>query len=102
MVNVLNFMEDEKTFNNLSFMKNKLIWNHLTTHLNICVHIFWFDKFSIWLCNFELEEVQGEVSSRIVKQVHRFDFLLVQHIVITTICFFTSVHFNMKTKLQTY
>jgi hypothetical protein len=32
-------VEDERTFSNLSFMKNKLC-NHLTTHLNLVVKIY--------------------------------------------------------------
>lgn len=36
MVQVLGLMEDDNTFNNLAFMKNKL-HNQLTTHLDLCV-----------------------------------------------------------------
>jgi hypothetical protein len=39
MVQVLGSMEDEKTFNNLAFMKSKL-HNWLTTHLNLCMRMF--------------------------------------------------------------
>jgi hypothetical protein len=39
VVQVMGSMEDEMTFNNLTFMKNKLR-NHWTTHLDICVYIF--------------------------------------------------------------
>jgi len=35
----LGSMEDEMTFNNLTFMKNKLR-NPWTTHLDVCVYIF--------------------------------------------------------------
>jgi hypothetical protein len=38
MVMVLCSMEDEWTFNNLTFMKSKLC-NRLTTHLDLCVHM---------------------------------------------------------------
>jgi hypothetical protein len=38
-VMVLGSVEDERTFINLTFMKNKLC-NQLTTHLDLCVHIF--------------------------------------------------------------
>jgi hypothetical protein len=39
MVPVLSLMEDERTFNNLAFMKSKL-HNQLTTHLDLCVCMF--------------------------------------------------------------
>ncbi len=39
VVQVMGSMEDEMTFNNLTFMKNKL-QNHWTTHLDVCVYIF--------------------------------------------------------------
>jgi hypothetical protein len=39
MVQNLGSIENERTFNNLTFMKNKLC-NGLTTHLNLCVRIF--------------------------------------------------------------
>jgi hypothetical protein len=40
MVQVLDSMEDEKTFNNLTFMKN-MLHNQLATHINLCV---WMSK----------------------------------------------------------
>jgi hypothetical protein len=39
MVMVLGSMEDERTFNNLAFMKSKL-HKRLTTHLDLCVRMF--------------------------------------------------------------
>jgi hypothetical protein len=42
IVMVLNLVEDERTFSNLAFMKNKLC-NRLTTHLDLCVHIFTYN-----------------------------------------------------------
>jgi hypothetical protein len=39
MVQILGSIEDEKTLNNLTFMKSKL-HNRLTTHLDLCVHMF--------------------------------------------------------------
>jgi hypothetical protein len=39
MVTVLGSMEDERTFNNLAFMKSNLR-NWLPTHLDLCVHMF--------------------------------------------------------------
>jgi hypothetical protein len=39
MVMVLGSVENERTFINLTFMKNKLC-NQLTTHLDLCVHMF--------------------------------------------------------------
>jgi len=39
MVRVLGFVEDERTFSNLTFMKNRLR-NRLTTHLDVCVCMF--------------------------------------------------------------
>ncbi len=36
---ILGSVEDERTFNNLAFMKSKLC-NWLTTHLDLCVHMF--------------------------------------------------------------
>jgi hypothetical protein len=36
---VFKHVEDERTCNNLSFMKNKL-WNQLTIHLNLFISIF--------------------------------------------------------------
>ncbi len=39
IVIVLNSVEDERTFRNLAYMKNKLC-NWLTTHFDLCVHIF--------------------------------------------------------------
>ncbi len=39
MVQILGLVEDERTFDNLAFMKSKLC-NRLTTHLNLCVHMF--------------------------------------------------------------
>jgi hypothetical protein len=39
MVKNLGSIEDERTFNNLIFMKNKLR-NRLTTHFNLCVRMF--------------------------------------------------------------
>jgi len=39
MVQVLGFVEDERTFSNLTFMKNRLR-NRLTTHLDVCVCMF--------------------------------------------------------------
>ncbi len=39
MVQVLDSVEGERTFNNLIFMKSKL-HNQLTTHLNLCVRVF--------------------------------------------------------------
>jgi len=39
MVQVLDLVEGERTFNNLIFMKSKL-HNQLTTHLNLCVRVF--------------------------------------------------------------
>jgi zona occludens toxin (predicted ATPase) len=39
MVQVSGSIEDERTFNNLAFMKSKLR-NRLTTHLDLCVCMF--------------------------------------------------------------
>jgi hypothetical protein len=39
MVQVLGSIEDERTFNNLAFMKSKLR-NKLTTHLDFCARMF--------------------------------------------------------------
>ncbi len=39
MVQVLGLIEDERIFNNLVFMKTKL-HKRLTTHLDLCVHMF--------------------------------------------------------------
>jgi len=39
MVQVLGLMEDEKTFNNLIFMKSKL-HNQLIAHFDLCVQMF--------------------------------------------------------------
>jgi hypothetical protein len=39
MVQVLGLVEDERTFSNLAFMKNKL-HNQLTTHFDLCVQMF--------------------------------------------------------------
>jgi hypothetical protein len=39
MVQMLGLVEDEKTFNNLFFMKNEL-HNQLTTHFDLCVCMF--------------------------------------------------------------
>ncbi len=38
MVMIIGNVEDEKTFSNMSFMKNKL-HNHLTTHLDLVVRM---------------------------------------------------------------
>jgi hypothetical protein len=38
-VQVLVFVEDQKTFNNISFMKNKL-WNQFATNLHLCFKMF--------------------------------------------------------------
>jgi predicted nucleotidyltransferase len=39
MIQVLGFVEDEKTFSNLLFMKNKL-QNWLATQIDLCVKMF--------------------------------------------------------------
>ncbi len=54
MVMVLGSMEDERTFNNLAFMKRKS-HNWLTTHLDLCVHMF-TQKFYI-VTNFPYDAV---------------------------------------------
>ncbi len=46
MVMVLGSMEDERTFSNLAFMKNKLC-NRLTTHLDLCVHMFTHNFYNV-------------------------------------------------------
>jgi hypothetical protein len=38
MVQVLGLIEDEKTFSNLAFMKNKL-YNQLTPQFDVCAHV---------------------------------------------------------------
>jgi len=53
MVEVLESIEDERTFNNLSFMKNKL-WNQLTTRLELCVKMFSENFFA--LSNFPYDD----------------------------------------------
>jgi len=75
MVEVLGFVEDERTFNNLSFMKNKL-WNQLTTHLNLCVKMFSHNFFT--LSNFPYDDAcvmeggDNEVSGWIVDLISGF------------------------------
>jgi len=39
MVQILGFVEDERCFNTLVFMKNK-VHNWLNTHLDFCVKMF--------------------------------------------------------------
>ncbi len=39
MVQVIKFIEDEKTFINMPFMNNKL-WNGFIVHLDLCVSMF--------------------------------------------------------------
>ncbi len=46
MVQILGSIEDEKTCNNLVFMKSKL-YNQLTTHLNLCVCMFTHNFYTI-------------------------------------------------------
>jgi hypothetical protein len=53
MVQVLGSVEDEKTFNNLSLMKNKL-HNQLPIHLDLCVRIFSQNFFT--LSNFPYDD----------------------------------------------
>lgn len=53
VVQILDSTEDERTFSNLSFMKNKLR-NRLTTHLDLCVRVFSQKFFT--LANFSYEE----------------------------------------------
>jgi hypothetical protein len=50
---VLGFVEDERTFNNLSFMKNKF-QNQLTTHLDLWVKRF--SKKNFTLSNFPYDD----------------------------------------------
>jgi hypothetical protein len=38
-VQILGFVKDERTFNIVNFMKNKL-QNHLNTHLNLCTKFY--------------------------------------------------------------
>jgi transcriptional antiterminator len=46
MVQIFGLVEDERTFNNLAFMKNKL-HNRLTTHLNLCVRMFTHNFYNV-------------------------------------------------------
>ncbi len=46
MVQVLGLMEDERTFNNLAFMKSKL-HNQLITHFDLCVCMFTCNFYTI-------------------------------------------------------
>jgi hypothetical protein len=71
LIQVLCFVEDENTFNNLTFMKNRL-WNHLTTHHDVCVLHFqtsFFEPiyFSIPRCHFTLERGEDEVLGKLVE-----------------------------------
>ena len=45
-VQVLGSVEDERTFNSLSFLKSKLR-NQLTTHLDLVVHMFAQDFYTL-------------------------------------------------------
>ncbi len=46
IVMVLGLVEDERTFNNLAFTKSKLC-NRLTTHLDLCVHMFTYNFYNV-------------------------------------------------------
>jgi len=39
MVQVLTFVEDQRTFDNISFLKNKL-WNQFATNFHLCFKLF--------------------------------------------------------------
>ncbi len=46
LIPVLGFVEDEKTFKNLTYMKTS---HCLTTHLVVCVHLFSYNFFSLFI-----------------------------------------------------
>jgi hypothetical protein len=70
MVQVLGCGEDEKTFNNISFMENKL-WNQLTTHQMTCI-LLWLAKnnsccrISLWWSNCIVKGIDLEVLGKCV------------------------------------
>ncbi len=69
---MLDFVEDEKTLNNLFFMKNKLK-NRLTTHLELYVRIFSLNFFTLF--NFPYDDAIAlwkEVTSSIVNLISSF------------------------------
>ncbi len=65
-------MEDEKTFNNLTFMKNQL-QNNLTTKFDVCVHMFSHNVFFTYKlgstprCYLTLDKGEGEMLGRLVE-----------------------------------
>jgi hypothetical protein len=71
MVQVLGLVEDERTFNNLAFMKSKL-GNIITTHLNLCVRMFTQNFYNV--SNFHMMQPlqNGKKSALDTMQIVRF------------------------------
>ncbi len=79
MLQVLGLVEDEKTFNNLPFMKSKL-HNKLTTHLDLCVHLFTQIFYNVNNFSYDATLQHGRKFALNTTQIVRFFFLFSCHL----------------------